>query len=155
MSPQEKAENTPPKIATSLIMVSLVGFSCFVLFVLILHWLQPGLDPLNEAVSFYVHGPGHWLLTTGLFGLGLGSLALTGCLGFILGSAAKEVGWWLLGIWSVSIIFCGVFPADPPGNWGSPPSTAGMLHNSFALIAFLSFPVAALMLTKTFRLNPD
>jgi hypothetical protein len=46
--------------------LSLAGLSCFVVAVVLLHWLQPNLDPFDEAVSYYVHGVGGWLLTVGL-----------------------------------------------------------------------------------------
>ena len=44
---------------------------------LALHIVQPGLSPLHEAMSYYVHGRHGWLTTLGLLSLGIGSLALT------------------------------------------------------------------------------
>ena len=37
---------------------------------------QPDLDPRDEAVSYYVHGPFGWVLTVGLMSLGIGSMSL-------------------------------------------------------------------------------
>jgi hypothetical protein len=49
----------------------LSGNGCFVVAVLALHLLQPELSPLNEAVSYYVHGAQGWLFTAGLLAWGL------------------------------------------------------------------------------------
>jgi hypothetical protein len=53
---------------------NLFGNGCFTLAILGLHVLQPELSPLNEAVSFYVHGAHGWLLTVGLVAWGVGSV---------------------------------------------------------------------------------
>jgi hypothetical protein len=122
----------------------LAGVGVFVACVAALHVLQPELNPLTEAVSYYVHGRAGWLLTTGLLALGLGSLALlTGPLGG--GSLPARI---LLGIWGVGALLGGVFPADPAGNWDKPPSATGMVHGSVAMLAFLALPAAALALRQ-------
>src|SRR5262245_19138827 len=93
---------------------ALAGIGCFVASVLALHRLQPGLDPLDQAVSYYVHGPRGWLLIVGLIGLGLGSLALT------VGVTPSEHGPSMrtersfLALWSACVLLAGIFAADPP-----------------------------------------
>lgn len=44
----------------------------------------------------------------------------------------------------------GFFRADPPGHWNEPPSLAGIVHGNAALLAFAAFPVAALLLGRSF-----
>jgi hypothetical membrane protein len=130
---------------------ALAGIGCFVITALALHRLQPGLSPLDQAVSYYVHGPHGWLLTVGLIGLGLGSLALT--VGITL--TERGPGMWagrcFLGIWSVCVMLGGIFAADPPGHWDKPPSTSGMIHGGVAIPAFLALPIAAWLLSRSFR----
>jgi hypothetical protein len=123
----------------------------FVIAVLLLHWLQPDLAPLDEAMSYYVHGAHGWLITAGLLGLGLGSLALSAGLAATTAASGSRVGRWFLVVWSVGALLGGIFPADPAGNWDKPPSWAGAIHGNAALVAFVAFPVAALCLAQSFR----
>lgn len=55
----------------------MLGIGLFVATIGALHFLQPNLNPLDEAMSYYVHGSQGWLLTIGLIGLGIASLAIT------------------------------------------------------------------------------
>src|SRR5262245_26421832 len=107
---------------------ALAGIGCFVVSVLALHWLQPGLNPLDEAVSYYVHGRHGWLVSVGLIGLGLGSLALTVGVTPTEDGPRMRVGRCFLGVWSVCVLLGAVFAADPPAHWDKPPSTPGMIH---------------------------
>ncbi|MCW5559253.1 MAG: hypothetical protein KIT22_15660 [Verrucomicrobiae bacterium] len=54
----------------------LAGCGVFLAAMLLLHGFQPELSPLEQAMSYYVHGPRGRLATLGLFGLAFGSLAL-------------------------------------------------------------------------------
>ena len=131
---------------------ALAGIGCFVVSVLALHRLQPGLNPLDQAVSYYVHGPHGWLLTVGLLGLGLGSLALTVGVTPTEHGPRMRAGRCFLGIWSVCVLLAGIFAADPPGHWDRPPSTSGMIHGGAAMTAlFLALPIAAWLLSRSFR----
>ena len=136
--------------------VALAGIAAFALAVLVLHGLQPALDPATQAVSFYVHGAHGWLLTAGLLALGLGSLALTvGLARSVRGAAGARAGRWCLGVWGAGVLLGGIFPADPPGNWSAPPSVAGLIHGNAALVAFLALPAAAVLLSRAFRRDPN
>jgi hypothetical protein len=137
-----------------LAIASLGGIGCFTVAILALHWLQPGLDPLDEAVSYYVHGAQGWLPTVGLIGLGLGSLALTAGLAQSVDGPGARVGCWCLAVWSLGALLGGIFPTDPPGNWSKPPSTAGLIHGNAALLAFVALPVAAILLERALRHDP-
>lgn len=145
--------NLAPERMRALAGVTLGGIGCFVLTMLALHWLQPNLHPLDEAMSYYVHGASGWLLTLGLFSLGLGSLALAIALGRELGDGVNRGGVWCLAIWSLGVLLGAAFSADPPGNWSKPPSVSGSIHGLAAMIALVIFPVAALLLSRRFRLE--
>jgi hypothetical membrane protein len=131
--------------------VSLVGIACFLVTIVALHWLQPELSPLNEAMSYYVHGPHGWLLTLGLFSLGLASLTLTIALGREPPGPVGKVGRSCLAVWSVGTLLASVFAADPPGRWDEPPSMSGSIHGVAALVALAVFPVAAILLSRRRR----
>jgi hypothetical protein len=129
--------------------LGLTGVGVFTATTLALHVVQPELSPLEEAVSYYVHGRQGWLLTLGLLSLGLGSLALVVALS--VQKARSRIGLILLGTWSVGVIAGGAFAADPPGNWDRPPSVSGTIHGLAAMIALAALPAAAVFLTRSFR----
>lgn len=124
------------------------GVTIFVLAVVALHLLQPGLDPLDHAVSYYVHGSSGWLLTVGLIALGMGSLALALSLRGVIAGPGTRAGRWLLGVWAAGALLGGIFSADPPGRWSEPPSVSGTIHGHAAMVAFLALPPAALRLAR-------
>jgi Protein of unknown function (DUF998) len=122
------------------------GVLVFLLAVAALHVFQPRVDPLETAVSYYVHGSHGWLLTLGLVALGLASLALVAAL---RGEGrATRASRWLLGVWGVGVLLGAAFQADPPGRWDEPPSLAGMVHGNAALAAFLALPLGAVALAR-------
>lgn len=151
VSEHVRSDRNKRKVISRLAHLGLAGLSCFVVTVVPLHWLQPDLNPLNEAVSYYVHGARGWLLTVGLLGLGIGSLALTAGIARAVSGPGVRAGRWLLVTWSIGVLFAGSFPADPPGNWDRPASIAGMIHGNAALVAILTLPIAAFVLARSFR----
>lgn len=129
----------------------LAGVGGFVVAMLALHWLQPGLGVRDEAISYAVHGPYGWLVTVGLLALALGSLALTVGIARSGPQRGMAAGRWLLAIWTAGVLLGAVFPADPPGNWSRPPSPAGAVHGMVSLVAFVALPLAGLLLALGLR----
>jgi len=130
-----------------------------VVAVLALHLLQPELSPLNYAVSFYVHGAQGWLFTAGLLAWGVGSaalvLGLTQTIRIHVRIRAGNAGLLALAVWSAGILATGLFRADPPGQWDKSPSTAAMIHENAARVAFIALPIAALLLSHGLRQSPE
>jgi hypothetical protein len=137
----------------ALACVGLGGIACFVASMVTLHWLQPGLDPLNEAMSYYVHGSQGWLLTLALISIGIGSAALTLALARQPVATFSRAGSWCLGIWCVGVLLGAIFAADPPGHWDKPPSIGGSIHGFAAMVALIIFPAAAFLWTRALRLD--
>jgi hypothetical protein len=129
--------------------IPMTGFGIFATAIILLHYFQPDLFPLNGAMSYYVHGSQGSLLIVGLLALGIGSLSLTLVLKNLLGGRRGQIGYLLLLIWSIGVMTGAIFPADPPGNWDKPPTLSGMIHGNVALLAFLAFPFGALLISKT------
>jgi hypothetical protein len=144
-------ETDQQRLLRWLAALALGGTAIFVVAVLALHWLQPKLSPLDEAMSYYVHGAHGWLMTVGLLAIGVGSLALTIGLARVLEGRLARVGIEFLAVWSVGAILGGAFSADPPGNWDQPPSLSGAIHGIAALVALTAFPVAAATVTAILR----
>lgn len=134
---------------------SLLGNGCFAIAVLGLHLLQPERSPLSEAVSFYAHGAHGWLLTVGLVAWSFGSDALLVGLARTFRGRMGSASLGGLAIWSVGVFLGGVFRADPPGHWDQPPSVGGLIHGNAALVAFVSLPIAALLLSRRLRHDPQ
>jgi hypothetical membrane protein len=130
-----------------LAIFGLIGIACFIMAVLALHLLQPQLSPVNEAMSYYVHGPQGWLISFALVALGVGSLALTVSIALEAVGASARFGVLMVGVWGVGAVLGGVFAADPPGQWHKPPSVAGAIHGIAALIALTALPIGAVSLS--------
>jgi hypothetical protein len=143
-----------PKSAAApfLAWAGLLGVGVFVVAVAVLHGLEPRLDPVREAVSYYVHGRCGWVLTAGLVALGAGSAALT--IGVARGLRRGAASVACLAAWSAGVLLGGIFPADPPGNWDRPPSTAGAIHGIAAMVALAVLPVAAILVARASRRDP-
>lgn len=130
---------------------AIVGVVSFAVSVIALHGLQPELDPLREAVSYYVHGRSGWLLTAGLLALAAGSAALWASCFFAPEQKIGRIALGLLTIWTVGVGLGGVFAADPPGQWDRPPSVAGAIHGLAAMAAFTAMPLAAWLVSRQLR----
>lgn len=125
----------------------LTGVVVFVASTAMMHVVQPELSPVDDAISYYMNGRLGWMLGCGLIALGGGSVALAASLRRIQTTDRGRAGAWLLALWGLGLVVGGIFPPDPIGSWDRPPSVAGLMHNGAAMVAFLSFPAAALLLS--------
>jgi hypothetical protein len=133
----------------------LSGNGFFVVAVMVLHLLQPERSPLNEAVSFYVHGAQGWLFTAGLLAWGGGSAALLLGLARTVRIRAGNSGLLGLAVWSAGVFTSGLFSADPPIQMYNSPSAVGLIHENAARVSFIALPIAALLLSHGLRRAPQ
>jgi hypothetical protein len=133
----------------------LSGNGFFVVAVMVLHLLQPERSPLNEAVSFYVHGAQGWLFTAGLLAWGGGSAALLLGLARTVRIRAGIAGLLGLAVWSAGVLTSGLFSADPPIQMYNSPSAVGLIHENAARVSFIALPIAALLLSHGLRRAPQ
>ena len=126
-----------------------VGLSTFfVACCLVIHFVQPDLNPVEDAVSYYMNGRLGWIVGLGLVALGVGSLFLAGSLYALIGPLRARSGLSFLSLWGAGVVICGIFPPDPRGHWDSQPSLPGMIHASVSMVALLAFPTASLLLSR-------
>jgi len=134
-----------------LTLLGFTGIAVFTACMIGLHMFQPELSPMDEAMSYYVHGRHGWLTSVGLAALGIGSLAIMLSVAQMAHGPGSRLGMAFLFLWSLGAILGGIFSADPRGNWDQPPSMSGAIHGVAALIALSSFPVACAALTRNLR----
>ena len=151
MKAMPESDPHSPAAARKLAYAAQGGVACFIVSFLALHVLQPELSPLDQAMSYYVHGNQGWLTTVGLVSLGLGSLALTMAVAHSVRGSGARAGIVCLAVWSVCVLLAGVFPADAPGNWDKPPTIDGAIHGFAALAGLVVFPAAAVLLSRALR----
>jgi hypothetical protein len=126
----------------------LVGVGFSVLFVGALHVVATDVSPVRRTISEYALGEYRWLFDTGVLGLCVGSalvllaLVRAGLLSWPSPGAAA------LGIWSAALV---VIVAFEKTNRAVGPSVGGVIHRYASLVAFLSVPVAALVLGRRWR----
>jgi hypothetical protein len=97
-----------------------------------LHALQPALNPLEEPVSFYVHGDHGWLFTLAM-----------GCFGaaaVVLAYAGRDApsGRWTsrsLVVFGAGMLLAAVVPSDRWFPWEAPPTVSGLVHAAAAVFS--------------------
>jgi hypothetical protein len=134
--------------ATTYARLGLVGIGLSVVLVGALHVVATEVNPVRRTISEYALGEHRWMFDTGVLGLSLGSALVL----FALVRAGllrrASVGAVVLGIWSVALV---VVVAFEKTDWAVGPSVGGTIHRYASLVAFLSVPVAALVLGARWR----
>jgi hypothetical protein len=130
-----------------LVRLCFAGLVLFTLSTLLMHVVQADLSARDDALSYYMNGELGWVFGLGLVALGAGSIALVAAITGVLGVSGTRAGRWLLALWGIGAVIGGIFPPDPMGHWDQPPSISGMIHGGAAMVAFLAFPIAALLLS--------
>jgi hypothetical protein len=148
-SPNLKTDTLETKRAARFATISIVGTAYFLFTLVALHILRPDYNPVRRFISEYAVGPYGFLMTSALFALALGSLALVIGLWKGLPSAARSgLGLILLTIWGLGILIVGIFPTD---LIDAPKTTSGNIHTLIALWSFLSLTLAVIPLSLRFR----
>ncbi|MEV8632350.1 DUF998 domain-containing protein [Streptosporangium sp. NPDC051023] len=104
--------------------------------------LVTGLDPVHTVISEYAFHPDGWLLPVSL---GLFATAAT-VFGVVLARRGEDRGAAaLVGVWGLCMLLIGAFPTDQPGV---PLSMSGGIHRYAAFVAFLTMPIAGLIMAR-------
>jgi hypothetical protein len=129
-------------------MTGLALLAISALAMLALHRARPDLDPIRTPVSFYVRGPGAWLLTVSLMASGLGVMAIAWSL---VRRMQRRLGLSLLAVGGVGLVVAALFPADLWFPWEKTLTPMGSVHAAAAMLAVAVFPVGALLITRDER----
>ncbi|GAA0942151.1 DUF998 domain-containing protein [Nonomuraea longicatena] len=104
------------------------------------------MDPLRRTISEHGLGTQGWV-----FAVAVGLLAAgSGVIAWVLARRrfAGVLGTLALVSWSVGLLIVAAFPKH---DWSVGPSVSGSIHRVGSLVAFLSLPVAALLIARPWR----
>lgn len=104
------------------------------------------VNPLRRTISEHGLGDQGWI-----FGVGVGLLAAgSAAIGVALARRrlAGVLGTLALMAWSVGLFVTATFPKH---DWSVGPSLSGSIHRAGSLVAFLSLPIAALIIARPWR----
>ncbi|WP_309116435.1 DUF998 domain-containing protein [Saccharothrix sp.] len=109
------------------------------------HRLATTAVGLRRTISEYALGPHRWVFDTAVVLLALGTVAIVAVLvrrGITKWSSGGAIAFLA---WSVGLALVVVFPKH---NWAEGPSTSGTIHRIASLVAFISLPIAAMLLAR-------
>lgn len=129
--------------------LALVGFSTWVVVVVLLHALQSDLDPLVHFISEYAVGEGGWLMKVAFFFFAAGQAGLVAALLFGVPRPARSgTGVVLLAISCVGILGAGTFDTV---LLGSPITREGALHGLSSVLTFFTAVPGMILVSRRLR----
>jgi len=144
---------TPTRSSLVQAVAGIVASAAAVVLILALHMVPPTaqLDPFRRTISQYAATESGWVFNVAVLALAAGSLAILGALAVTRIAAALSVGSLALLLWSAALVAVVIFPRYNPAG-GS--AMTGGIHRAVSLVAFLSLPVAALLLARPWLRHP-
>ncbi|CAM3712133.1 DUF998 domain-containing protein [Kibdelosporangium persicum] len=130
--------------------LGLVGVAASVVLIGLLHVLPPSsqVNVVRRTVSEYALLEDAWVFNVGVLALAAGSFAVIAALvgrGVIRAVSPASV---LIAVWALCLIAVVVFPKN---NWAIGPSVGGMIHRYASVVAFLTLPIAAIIVGRAAR----
>lgn len=143
----------PSARTAGLAAAGLVGATLSVVLVGLLHVVvgPDQVDPVRRTISEYALGEYRLLFDAGVLALAVGSAVV---LAALIGAGllrALSTASLLLATWSVALVVVVVFQKI---DWSVGPTLGGYVHRYASLLAFLSLPLAALLLAARWRRDP-
>ncbi len=114
----------------------------------LLHVLHPSVSPVRRTISEYALGDNAWLFNTAVLLVVAGSIATTLALARVGLLRPASVASLALAVWCAALAGVVVFPKH---NWALGPSMSGEVHRGLSLAAFVSLPIAAILVGWTGR----
>ena len=147
-------DNTRRSELLPLILISIAGPVLFWIILIILGFLKPEYNPIQDSMSRLVFGAYGWLQTFNFVWLGL----TIGCLGFVLrlelGPGRRtNIITVIFAVMAVGQIISGVFKSDFPTL--NSISGHALVHQIGASAAALGIPVCAFLCAPIFRRLPE
>jgi hypothetical protein len=135
--------------------ISLVCTGWFLASVVLLHLINPGLDPVDHQISEYALGPSGWLMTVAFLVVGAGMVALGVGLGRSLTPGPRVWAVWLIAVTGVFFIGVAWFPTDAPlADGTTATSFSGQMHAFASTVGPLVLVVGAFVLRGVFARDP-
>lgn len=128
------------------VIITISGVLYFLITVIALHFLRRDYHPTMNFISDFSVGKYAWLMVSAFVALAISSSVLGFALQQVLGDSAKTAVS-LLYIWSIGILFAGIFPTDLPGSKNT---TFGIIHALASFLAFLTFIPAVFLFSNVF-----
>lgn len=104
------------------------------------------INPLRRTISEHGLGPQGWIFAVAVVLLAAGSAAIG--VGLARRKLAGVVGTLALMSWSVGLLVAATFPKH---DWAVGPSLNGTIHRWGSVVAFVSLPIAALIIARPWR----
>lgn len=104
------------------------------------------IDPLRRTISQHGLGPEGWIFGLGVALLAAGSAAI--CVSLARRRLAGIVGTLTLTLWSAGLFVAAWFPKQ---DWSLAPTLSGSFHRAGSFVAFLSLPIAAVVIARSWR----
>ncbi len=120
-------------VAATLAGAALVGW---------LHLLQPSVSPVRRTISEYALGDHAWVFNMAVLLVVAGSIATSMALARVRLLRPASLASVALAVWCAGLAGVVVFPKH---NWAVGPSMSGEVHRGLSLAAFVSLPVAAIL----------
>jgi hypothetical protein len=134
----------------------MIGIALFMVMFLLQGWLRADYDPRRMSISELALGPYGWVQILNFIVLGASLLVFARGLAaeFPTGKASKA-GPILLAITGICAIGSAIFVTEPtampPTEW----AWHGWVHIVFALVAFVIWPILAIVFYRRFRQEPE
>lgn len=105
-------------------------------------------SPITRTISEYAQGPFWWPFYLAVLSLAAGSLAILVAMVRRRLTRPLSAGAVALVLWSIGLTFVVLFEKH---DWSQGPSMSGYVHQLSSLVAFLSLPVAGVLLARPWR----
>jgi hypothetical protein len=137
-------------------LLSVCGVVAFAVLVIVLHFLEPELDPSWRFISEYSIGRYGGVMMLAFFSWATSITALFVALRREVASRGGRVGARLLLLVGLSLIVAGLFAQDPVTAKPDELTTHGTLHAIASMIGIPGIPIAALLISWSLsRHNPN
>ncbi len=135
--------------------ISLICTGWFLASVVVLHVINPALDPVGHQISEYALGPSGWVMTVAFLVVGAGIVALGLGLRRSLTPGPRVWAAWLIAVTGVSFVGVAVFPTDAQLADGTTVTTfSGQMHALASTVGLLFLVVGAFVLRGVFARDP-
>jgi hypothetical protein len=103
------------------------------------------INPLRRTISEHGLGPAGWLFGLAVGVVGAGSVAITVSVACSRLAPVLSIGMLALIAWSAGMLVVALFPKH---DWSVGPSLSGSIHRVASVVAFVSLPIAALLISR-------